>query len=100
MVLVAQAVLRHALEQRVVLHVRCRDHGSPRTRITEQRILERAEAWRVDVLDDLDNSDGVEVAESTVPIGERSLPQIHASTLTRRHLIETQPAPGGLQRSP
>ena len=82
-ILVAQTVRRHALEERVVLHVRRGDDDRPRARIAEQRILERGEPRRVDVLDHFHDRDGVEVAEPAVAIGERALPQVDTGALAR-----------------
>ena len=96
----AKPVRGHALEEHVVLDIGCGDDGRTRSRITEQRILERCQPRQVNVLDNLHDSKRVEVAQAAIPIGECTLPEIDTRALAWRHLVEAQPECGRLERSP
>ena len=88
---------RHALEARVVLDVWRRHDDEARPRELEHDALECRQPIGVDMLDHLDERDGVIAFDAPVAVGQRALQQAHTIALTLRHPVETQPALGDLQ---
>src|SRR5919198_422690 len=75
MTLVPQASRRQALEPHVVFHIWRRQHDHTRPGELEQHALERGQARRVEVLDDLDDSCRVVARQAPVTVGQRAVKQ-------------------------
>src|SRR5439155_9937336 len=90
MVAVTEAAGGQAGPVRIVLGVGGGDDHPSRPGMGEDDLLQRAQAWTVDVLDDLNQQRGVESGESVVAVNKGALDQIDSRAPPLRHRIKAQ----------
>src|SRR5205085_8024332 len=96
MVLVPKARWPQTLEVYVVLRVRSRKDDGAGAGELEQDALERPEARRVEMLDDLDERRRVETREPLVAVEQAPVQQRHPLPLALRHRFELEAVAGTL----
>lgn len=84
-----------SLPAHVVLNVGCRYHNGRRPGRAKDALLERSETGRIEMLDHLHESGGVEPFQPLVPVSQRAVKKADLLTLRVVHGVEPQPA-GGL----
>ena len=87
----------YRLPHDVVFPVRRRQHDGFRTSELEQDSFEGRQSWRVEVLDDVDDSSGVEALQPPVAVHQRSMDQSDPLGLPVRETLQLEPLLGSFQ---